>query len=79
MTPFFDDLETWGVPGSEPSERVVKIKDVNLSRLFTSLWDPSKPGDIDFSHMSYEGSLTSPPCDEGTSVFVAQDPTPIRY
>lgn len=52
MTPFFDDLETWGVPGTEPSERVVKIKDVNLSRLFTGLLDPNKPGEIDFSHMS---------------------------
>lgn len=76
--PFLDDIETWGVPDLTPTERRVEIKKVNLSKLFVNGTSNSELLDIDFSRATYYGSLTSPPCDENTTVMVATKPLPIK-
>jgi len=61
------------------NENLVKIKDVNLNRLFASSNNPIDSLDIDFTFAIYQGSLTSPPCDEIVKMVVHMNALPIKY
>jgi len=73
---FFDhDLNILDLPDQTEKKKTIK-NDINLQHLFLDdehdLFQP-------FSYYQYEGSLTTPPCQEETTWFVTSKAIPISY
>lgn len=70
---FFDDLDIFNLPDSLNRE-----KDINNNLFIPKLLFRSDDNDMPmmkaFSFYTYQGSLTSPPCNERTIVYVASKP-----
>jgi len=73
---FLDKLDFYNLPN--PYDKVSEIKDdifIPNVLLNEDIEGPSEM--IPFSFYSYEGSITEPPCNEKTIVYVASDPIPV--
>jgi len=73
---FLDKLDFYNLPN--PYDKVMEIKeDIFIPNV---LLDEDIEGSSEmtpFSFYSYEGSLTEPPCNEKTIVYVASEPIPV--
>ena len=73
---FLDKLDFYNLPN--PYDKVQEIKDdIFIPNVFLNedIEGPSEM--IPFSFYSYEGSITEPPCNEKTIVYVASEPIPV--
>jgi carbonic anhydrase len=72
---FSKDINILDLPDKDEKEKELK-KPIDLRRMFISEEDELFEG---FSYYQYEGSLTSPPCQEETTWYVISNPLPISY
>lgn len=79
---FLDKIDVYNLP-NEIDEFKDLVKPLYLPSIFYSTikqnpyWEYEQIPIKDFSFYSYEGSLTSPPCTERTTVIVAAEPLPV--
>lgn len=73
---FFDkDINILNLPDNLEKTRILN-KEINLENIFKRKQEDEFEG---FSFFQYEGSLTSPPCQEEVSWFVLSSPLPISF
>jgi carbonic anhydrase len=73
---FFDkDINILDLPDNLEKTKILK-KQLNLENIFKRKEEDDFEG---FSFFQYEGSLTSPPCQEEVTWFVISSPLPISY
>jgi len=73
---FLDDIDFFSLPNSANPERDI-IHDIFIPKVFQRSNDESQVNLKPFSFYTYQGSLTMPPCSEGTIHYVISDPIPL--
>ena len=73
---FLEDLDIFNLPNEGTPERDIK-NDLFVPRIFYNSDEDEEINTKPFSFYTYQGSLTMPPCSEGTIHYVASDPIPI--
>lgn len=73
---FLDDIDFFTLPNSANPERDI-IHDLFIPKVFFRSNDESELNLKPFSFYTYQGSLSMPPCSEGTIHYVVADPIPL--
>ena len=73
---FLDDIDFFSLPNAANPERDI-IHDLFIPKVFHTTNDDTEIIFRPFSFYTYQGSLTSPPCSEGTIHYVVADPIPL--
>lgn len=73
---FLDDIDFFSLPNSSNPEREL-LHDLYIPKIFHRSSEESGETFKPFSFYSYQGSLTMPPCTEGTIHYVVADPIPL--
>lgn len=73
---FLEDLDIFALPSENAPERDIK-NDIYIPRIFYNSDEESDLTMKPFSFYTYQGSLSMPPCSEGTIHYVAADVIPL--
>jgi len=73
---FLEDLDIFSLPSEDNPERDI-TKDLYIPRIFDSSSEESDLNFKPFSFYTYQGSLSMPPCSEGTIHYVASETIPL--
>ena len=73
---FLDDLDFFSLPSPIKKEKKLE-SDLFIPKIFYNSDNEEAPIMKKFSFYTYQGSLTSPPCTQGTIHYVASDPIEI--
>ena len=73
---FLDDIDYFSLPNAANPERDI-IHDLFIPKVFLASNYDSEVIFRPFSFYTYQGSLTMPPCSEGTIHYVVADPIPL--
>ena len=73
---FLDDIDFFSLPNSLNPERDL-MHDLYIPKVFHRSNDDNETNLKPFSFFTYQGSLTMPPCSEGTIHYVVADPIPL--
>lgn len=73
---FLDDIDFFSLPNQANPERDI-THDLYIPKIFFRSNDDNEINVKPFSFYTYQGSLTMPPCSEGTIHYVVADPVPL--
>lgn len=73
---FLEDVDIFNLPSEASPEKDLK-HDLFIPKIFSTTEDEEDFNQRPFSFYTYQGSITAPPCTEGTIHYVASDPIPI--
>lgn len=73
---FLEDLDIFNLPNESIKEKDLR-NDLFIPKIFYNSDDEIDVNSKPFSFYTYQGSLTMPPCSEGTIHYVVADPIPI--
>jgi carbonic anhydrase len=73
---FLEDLDIFSLPNEDNPERDIK-NDLYIPRIFYNTDEDSDLNFRPFSFYTYQGSLSMPPCSEGTIHYVASETIPL--
>lgn len=73
---FLDDIDFFSLPTAANPERDI-IHDLYIPKVFHASSDDTEIIFRPFSFYTYQGSITMPPCSEGTIHYVVADPIPL--
>jgi len=73
---FLDDIDFFSLPNAANPERDI-LHDLYIPKVFLKSSDDNQVNMKPFSFYTYQGSLTMPPCSEGTIHYVVADPMPL--
>jgi carbonic anhydrase len=72
---FFDDMEVFNLPRPSNERRIENT--IFIPKIFYNLESDELPYLKPFSFYTYQGSSTTPPCEENTIHYVAANPIPL--
>jgi carbonic anhydrase len=73
---FLEDLDIFALPSESNPERDIK-NNLFIPKIFYNADEDMNLNTRPFSFYTYQGSLTMPPCSEGTIHYVASEPIPL--
>jgi len=73
---FLEDLDIFNLPSESNPERDIK-NELYIPKIFYNSDEEVELNVTPFSFYTYQGSLTMPPCSEGTIHYVASEPIPV--
>jgi len=73
---FLDDIDFFSLPNAANPEKDI-IHDLYIPKIFQASNDNNESLFRPFSFYTYQGSLTMPPCSEGTIHYVVSNPIPL--
>ena len=73
---FLEDLDIFSLPNESNPEKDIK-NDLFIPRIFYNVDEDMELNTRPFSFYTYQGSLSMPPCSEGTIHYVVSDPIPL--